>query len=240
MIDSHSLKKGGWIMFFSAALFGVFGPSSLSYFWWVYLIFVVVFLGFVLYLIYCCERFVLYMSSLFLLAVGLFAYLACTVAYLTASVVLGAGNVFAVLLGLVPAIAVVLTVVIILVGEIAFFPFECKGNRVITRGRQQKKTSYNVGLIVGVSVLASGVFFKSVDAQASNVLAVLICTGCSVAISVLSRHIIRGLRTLYIEERNMPVPYTFMEIEEIREARSRWWLGRLFKWMGSLRQSTGS
>ncbi|MDD0997063.1 hypothetical protein M5G20_14480 [Pseudomonas sp. TNT2022 ID1044] len=240
MIDSHSLKKGGWIMFFSAALFGVFGPSSLSYFWWVYLIFVVVFLGFVLYLIYCCERFVLYMSSLFLLAVGLFAYLACTVAYFTASAVLGAGNVFAVLLGLVPAIAVVLTVVIILVGETAFFPFECKGNRVITRGRQQKKTSYNVGLIVGVSVLASGVFFKSVDAQASNVLAVLICTGCSVAISVLSRHIIRGLRTLYIEERNMPVPYTFMKIEEIREARSRWWLGRLFKWMGSLRQSTGS
>lgn len=227
-------------MFFSAALFGVFGPSSLSYFWWVHLIFVVVFLGFVLYLIYCCERFVLYMSSLFLLAVGLFAYLACTVAYLTASAVLGAGNVFAVLLGLVPAIAVVLTVVIILVGETAFFPFECKGNRVIARGRQQKKTSYNVGLIVGVSVLASGVFFKSVDAQASNVLAVLICTGCSVAISVLSRHIIRGLRTLYIEERNMPVPYTFMEIEEIREARSRWWLGRLFKWMGSLRQSTGS
>ncbi|MNF63307.1 hypothetical protein D3C84_450050 [compost metagenome] len=227
-------------MFFSVALFGVFGPSGLSYFWWVYLIFVVVFLGFVLYLIYCCERFVLYMSSLFLLAVGLFAYLACTVAYLTASVVLGAGNVFAVLLGLVPAIAVVLTVVIILVGGTAFFPFECKGDRVITRGRQQKKTSYNVGLIVGVSVLASGVFFKSVDAQASNVLAVLICTGCSVAISVLSRHIIRGLRTLYIEERNMPVPYTFMEIEEIREARSRWWLGRLFKWMGSLRQSTGS
>jgi hypothetical protein len=38
----------------------------------------------------------------------------------------------------------------------------------------------------------------------------------------------------------MPTPYTFMQIDEIREARSRWWLGRLFKWMGSLRQSTGS
>jgi hypothetical protein len=54
------------------------------------------------------------------------------------------------------------------------------------------------------------------------------------------RHSIRGLRTLRIRESKMPIPYTFMEIDEIREARSRWWLGRLFKWMGSLRQSTGS
>ncbi|WP_130908505.1 MULTISPECIES: hypothetical protein [unclassified Pseudomonas] len=238
MIDSQNLKKGGWIVFFSAALFGAFGPSNLSYFWWVYLFFIVALLGFVLYVIYSCERFVLYLSSLFLLVVGIFTYLACTVAYLSASRVLGGNSLLAALVGLSPALTVFLTVATILYGETVFFPFECKGNRVAARGKGQSNKSHSVGLVVGAAVLTSGIFFKSVDAQTSNVLAVVICTGCSIAISILSRHSIRGLRTLHIQERNMPAPYTFMEIDEIREARRRWWLSRLFKWLTSLRSST--
>ncbi|MGE8338188.1 MAG: hypothetical protein ACN6Q2_23195, partial [Pseudomonas laurylsulfatiphila] len=69
---------------------------------------------------------------------------------------------------------------------------------------------------------------------------ILGCTGLTVIILFHLRHNIRGLRTLRTQERSMPTPFTFMQIDEIREARSRWWLGRLFKWMGSLRQSTGS
>ncbi|KPB52450.1 Uncharacterized protein AC511_0758 [Pseudomonas coronafaciens pv. oryzae] len=38
----------------------------------------------------------------------------------------------------------------------------------------------------------------------------------------------------------MPAAYTFMQIDEIREARGRWWLGRLFKWLASLRGSSGA
>lgn len=240
MIDSQSIKKGGWIVFFSAALFGAFGPSNLSFFWWVYLFFIVALLGFVLYVIYSCERFVLYLSSLFVVVVGLFTYLACTVAYLSSSKILGEESLLAVLVGLSPSMMVFLTVTAILSGKSDFFPFECKGNKVAARSKQSSKKNYSVGLVVGISVLTSGMFFKSVDAQTSSLLAVVICTGCSMAILILLRHSIRGLRTLHVQERNMPAPYTFMEIDEIREARSRWWLGRLFKWMSSLRQSTGS
>ena len=51
------------------------------------------------------------------------------------------------------------------------------------------------------------------------------------------RHSVRGLRSLRIKQKTMPVPYTFMQIDEIREARSRWWLSRLFKWVASWRKA---
>ncbi|RMM48648.1 hypothetical protein ALQ78_05496 [Pseudomonas syringae pv. aptata] len=35
----------------------------------------------------------------------------------------------------------------------------------------------------------------------------------------------------------MLAPYTFMQIDEIREARSRWWLSRFFKWFSSRHKS---
>ncbi|KPB54252.1 Uncharacterized protein AC511_2962 [Pseudomonas coronafaciens pv. oryzae] len=34
-------------------------------------------------------------------------------------------------------------------------------------------------------------------------------------------------------------PYTFANIEEIREARSKWWLSRLFNWLTSHRSKPG-
>ncbi|EPN30071.1 hypothetical protein A244_39228 [Pseudomonas syringae pv. actinidiae ICMP 18807] len=38
----------------------------------------------------------------------------------------------------------------------------------------------------------------------------------------------------------MLTPYTFMQIDEIREARNRWWLSRLFKWLASWGKSSGA
>ncbi|AHG43338.1 hypothetical protein N018_25130 [Pseudomonas syringae CC1557] len=65
----------------------------------------------------------------------------------------------------------------------------------------------------------------------SSAVAVLGMFFICVALMVYERHAIRGLRSLRIKEKTLPVPYTFMQIDEIREARSRWWLGKLFKWV---------
>ncbi|MNR25473.1 hypothetical protein D3C85_1426270 [compost metagenome] len=80
-------------------------------------------------------------------------------------------------------------------------------------------------------------FLKSVDALTSEVVIVLVGSLGCLALLINFRHTIRGLRTLRIQERSMPIPYTFMRIDEIREARHRWWLGRFFKWIISLRES---
>ncbi|KPZ23656.1 hypothetical protein ALO38_200121 [Pseudomonas coronafaciens pv. zizaniae] len=36
MINSDSLKKSSWLAFFTTVFFMAFGPSKLTYFWYVY------------------------------------------------------------------------------------------------------------------------------------------------------------------------------------------------------------
>ncbi|MNE76435.1 hypothetical protein D3C80_1726700 [compost metagenome] len=92
-------------------------------------------------------------------------------------------------------------------------------------------------MLAGATTLAASVFVKSAGIPAGGVAGTLILTFSSIWILVQMRHSIRGLRTLRIQEKTMLTPYTFMQIDEIREARSRWWLSRLFKWVASWRKS---
>ncbi|WP_245399386.1 hypothetical protein [Pseudomonas syringae] len=89
-------------------------------------------------------------------------------------------------------------------------------------------------------MLASSVFVGSVSELTSSAVAVLGAFFICVGLLVHERHAIRGLRTLRIKQKTLPAPYTFMQIDEIREARSCWWLGRLFKWVASWRTSSST
>ncbi|EJM36883.1 hypothetical protein PMI26_05115 [Pseudomonas sp. GM33] len=241
MIDANNIKKHIFLMFFMAAFFGVFGPLTLECSWWWYLFLVVVVFCFSLYLIYYCERFVVFFAAILSAAIFTFPYISSSLAYLIASDSFGKGDPRSVVIGTAPITIVFLMFLVIFYSKSSFFPFECVGNRVTARPKKiVNSKSYNLGLISGVSTLTGSMFLKSVGAETGGMVALVICAGCSVIILFYLRHSIRGLRTLHIRERKMPTPYTFMQIDEIREARSRWWLGRLFKWMGSLRQSTGS
>jgi hypothetical protein len=241
MINAQTIKKCGWTVFFSAALFGAFGPSNLEYFWWWYLLLVVVLFGFSVYLIYFCERFVVFVWALILAAVIAFTYMGSSLAYLMVSQNSGDTSPISIAVGGAPAVVVLLIFLMIFYSKSSFFPFECVGNKVAPRPKKiVNAKSYNLGLISGVSTLTGSMFLKSVGAETGGMFVVVACTVLSVILLFYVRHGIRGLRTLRIRERKMPTPYTFMQIDEIREARSRWWLGRLFKWMGSQRQSTGS
>lgn len=240
MINAQTIKKGGWINVISVAFCGVFGPLTFEGWWW-YLLLVVISFGFSLYLIYCCERFVGFLSVVLLVGIIIFPYIASCLAYLIASGFFGRGDLRSVSIGIAPITIVLLVFVVIFYSKSSFFPFDCIGNRVAARPKKVVNAkSYNLGLISGVSTLTGSIFLKSVGADTGGMVAVVACTGFSVIILFYLRHSIRGLRTLRIRERKMPTPYTFMQIDEIREARSRWWLGRLFKWVASLRQSTGS
>ncbi|MGF6092441.1 hypothetical protein [Pseudomonas sp. 18173] len=237
MIDSQTMKKGSWLVFCSVTFLSALGPSNIEYYWWGYLFFCALFFSWTLYLIYVCESYVVYLVTVLTATIGIFSFLASGLAYLSASNVLGETSVLAIAVGLSPAILVFAVFAIVYFSKPSFFPFECTNNKIAVRARKQSKQKYNIGFIAGVTTLIGGVFLKSVDALTIDVVAVSICTGCSVAILILLRHTVRGLRTLRIQERNMDVPFTFMEIDEIREARHRWWLGRFFKWILSLRES---
>lgn len=240
MIDVESMKKNAWVLFLVASFFGLFGPSGLSYYWWFYSVFFVLFFAWTLYLIYGCERYVLFLATMILVGVAIFSFLASSLAYVSVSSYTAGANMISIVGGLAPILAVGAVLAIILLTKPSYFPFECKGNRVTVRRKEPGKKNYRIGLIAGASTLTGGIFLKSVDALTSNVVAIVGCTGCSIAILILLRHSIRGLRTLQVQERSMSTPYTFMQIDEIREARSRWWLGRLFKRLASPRHSPGA
>lgn len=237
MINADTIKKGSWLVFFSIVFLSALGPSNLDYYWWVYCFFCALFFVWTLYLVYLCESYVVYLTTVLTATVSIFAFLAGGLAYLSTSNFLGGTTVLPVVIGMCPAVLVFGVFATIYFSKPSFFPFECVGNRITIRSGGREQPKYNIGIIAGITALAGGVFLRMVDALTTDVVAVSICTGCAIAILIQLRHTVRGLRTLHIQERNMNVPYTFMEIDEIRQARHRWWLGRFLRWLISLRSS---
>ncbi|MBI6577827.1 hypothetical protein YA0001_18170 [Pseudomonas viridiflava] len=139
-------------------------------------------------------------------------------------------------MGLAPAVIVVLSYVWVVNTKPVFQPFEHIDNRVQTRQDVNIKPSmnYSTPLIGGLTTLAASLFLKWVGLLTGGFVSMLIMAGASLFIIFFGRHVIRGLRILSVQEKSMPIPYTFMQIDEVREARSRWWLGQTFRWLASL------
>ena len=233
---SEAIKTGGWSIFFMIGLFMAFGTFMLGDNWYVYFFLLALLFMWTLYTVYICERFVLYMQSLIILCVVGFTLPACVVAYGLATDAMFEVAVYNVLMGLGPAVIVVLSYVWVVNTKPVFQPFEHIDNRVQTRQDVNIRPSmnYSTPLIGGLTTLAASLFLKWVGLLTGGFVSMLIMAGASLFIIFFGRHVIRGLRILSVQEKSMPIPYTFMQIDEVREARSRWWLGRTFRWLASL------
>lgn len=241
MINSTNIKKATWTLFGLLTFFLAFGPSNLKIFWPAFFVIFSLALGWTLYLIYVCEKFTAYVTSLLLGTAGAFAILSCNLAYYAAARRLGEADSTALMIALAPMGVTALMYLALAKGKPSFHPFEHEGIKVQPRPQKKQKTSsaYSPLWVAGATTLAASVFTKTVGIHSSGLFALLGLLACSLTLLFYARHIIRGLRTLRIEEKNMPTPYTFMQIDEIREARSRWWLSRLFKWIASSRTPRG-
>ncbi|MDU8631081.1 MULTISPECIES: hypothetical protein [Pseudomonas syringae group] len=242
MINSETIKTGGWSAFFLLALFMAFGTLMLGNNWYIYFLLFSSMLAWTLYIVYVCESYSTYMWSLLVSSVGGFTLPACVVAYGLAADASPDSSVYRLLAGLAPATLAGIVYTVIIHTRPAYQPFEYKENRIQTRRNVNPKSSmnYSVPLISGITTLAASIFLKWAGMLTGALVGMTIMTGASIFILLYGRHVIRGLRTLRIQERNMPTPYTFMQLDEIREARSRWWLGRLFKWVASWRKPSGA
>ncbi|EGH14421.1 MULTISPECIES: hypothetical protein [Pseudomonas syringae group] len=242
MINSETIKTGGWSAFFLLALFMAFGTLMLGNNWYIYFFLLASILAWTLYIVYVCESYITYMWSLLLSCVGGFTLPACVVAYgLTADVSLNS-SLYRFLAGIAPALLVSIVYIIVIYTKPVHQPFEYADNRIQTRQYFNPKSSmnYSLPLIGGLTTLAASIFLKWAGMLTGAVVGMTIMTGGSIFILLYGRHVLRGLRTLRIQERNMPAPYTFMQLDEIRESRSRWWLGRLFKRVASWRKPSGA
>jgi hypothetical protein len=242
VISAESLRKSGWLAYLVVVLFMALGPSKLPNYWLAYFFGITLMLAWTWYLIYWSEKYTTYMVSLLSTVIGSFAFLACNGAYVAMSGIFGKGSITALAAGLGPALFVMLAYLAVISTKPSFHPFEYDGRKVQTRGAENNKPSrrYRTGLIAGITTLAGGVFLKYFGMLTATVVASVVLTTCCLTMLFQMRHVIRGLRALRVKEQGMPTPYTFMRIEEIREARGRWWCGRFLKWVTSLRSSSGA
>ncbi|MFK3766350.1 hypothetical protein [Pseudomonas putida] len=242
MIDATNIKKVSWILLAIFIFFLAFGPSNLKFFWPAFFIISLAALGWTLHLIYVCEKFTVYILSLVLTTAGVFTLLSCNLAYHAAARLLGDAGIAAFLVGFIPMGITALTYLILVNGKPSFYPFEHDGIKVGPRpqGKQKPSTTYSPLLVAGATTLAASFFTKTVGVLTSGMVALFGLLACSMIILFYARHIIRGLRTLRNQEKTMPTPYTFMHIDEIRKARSQWWMSRLLKWIASWRASPGT
>lgn len=232
MINVQTIRKDCWSLFLAVVFFGLLGPSNIEGFWYVYLTFVGLYFSWAIYLINACERYVLYFCS-YVAVVFVFSYLASSGAYISMSSVLGKASPLAIVLGLAPFALTCMVFAIIAHSKPSGFPFEIVGNRVSVISKKSHHKKYNLLFVAGVSTLIGNILLESLGGPTVYLVATIGCTAISIYLLFAGRHFIRGLRTLHNREHGMPTRYTFMQIEELREARGRWWLGRLFKWIAS-------
>jgi hypothetical protein len=239
MIDSQNIKGISWAFFGVLIFFMAFGPSDLKYFWQAF--FIVSFFAFMwtIYLVYVCERVTFYLTSILVSIVAAFSYMACTAAYVIGSSFWGKTSIAAFIVGIFPMCVAWLTYLVLANGKPSFHPFEYNGIKVqpVPQSRQKTSAAYSPLLVAGATTLAASFLTKTVGFLTTGMFVLFGMLAVSVTFLFYARHIIRGLRTLRLQEKTMPIPYTFMQIDEIRKARSRWWLSRLFKWAASWRRS---
>jgi len=242
ILDFESLKQGAWVSLGALVFAMVLGLSAIPFFWQAYIFIFIIKLGWCVYLVCACEKFTSYVGWLFIAMLGFLVLMAGSAAYFLAVKSLGVGNIQAVIVGLLPVACSLLVYLFIVNTKALFDPFEYNGIKVQPRPQAAKKdfANYPLVLLAGATTLAASVFTKSAGIPVGGVIGALLLTFCSIFILINLRHSIRGLRTLRIKEKTMPIPYTFMQIDEIREARSRWWLSRLFKWVASWCKSPGA
>jgi hypothetical protein len=201
---------------------------------WVYGLLFFLLSGYTLYIRYWCERYTTFALSYFTLMIFFLAVAPAWVSYTVVTDDLGGspaeGRITAgLLLGFIATLYAGLYLT-----PPRGFAFDVSDNRV---SFSVSSTSAGAeGLIAGVGTLAAGAVIKSVTPFTTGILIILIFLFATVCMLIHARDRIRGLRTLRKREKSRLTPYTFMQIDEIREARSRWWLGRLFNWLASRRR----
>lgn len=240
MVGSDGIRKNNWLLLAFLITSMVFGPSRLAYFWPAFLFLSSLAILWTLYLIYVCEKFTLYMTSFLITIIGSFSMFSGCGAYWAAARFWGYSSISAFAVGLAPIAIACLTYWALVTGKQSFHPFEYDGNKVQVKPQKKQKISRSsqplwLGAVI---VLGINVFTGILGRDIAGLVGIVGMGVWAVILMFLLRHVLRGLRALQAQEKNMPVPYTFMNIDAIREARSHWWMSRLFKWVASKGKSS--
>ncbi|MFA0917799.1 hypothetical protein ALP73_00186 [Pseudomonas coronafaciens pv. garcae] len=196
-----------------------------------------IFLGRTLFLIYVNERFSAFATQFYAGIILTFTIISVGSVYTASKKELHLDSIAAVLWGGLPFLLVLIEILIIIKSRFNHesLPFKTQDGKVMT---ELNHYSVQHGLIAGVATLISCIILKTFGAASTGLLVGFTSTALTLYLVFHYRFPIRGLVALVAKEKKTG-PYTFANIEEIREARSKWWLSRLFNWLTSHRSKPG-
>lgn len=189
------------------------------------------------YLTYFCERYVLWAVINYTLCILGFLFMACASVFLAAtnfSFEAGWVTKFSIAI---PILASGVVLYFVLKGERKGCAFPCNGDRVGRLPGSDRAPNYNFGLIGGLSGVVVWLMRQYFDKAALEVFMAILTVGTLMALMWVPRDGLRGMRFLFAQEQDTGVRYTFMLIEEIREARKQTYLVRSLLWLRSRRIS---
>lgn len=118
-------------------------------------------------------------------------------------------------------------------------PFYCKDGKAHIFDYPDPPSTTNQILAV-LAFTAGATAIEDIGGATAWLLISGVMLACTLCLIYQGRHHIAGLRDLIKEERRHSMRYTFFQIEEIREARSRWWIPRFTRWLIALFKSRSS
>lgn len=233
--DARTVKQISATFFIVVSLLFIIGAYRMATDGWVYGLLSMALLAYALYLRCWCESYTAFALSYFTLMIFLLALAPAWVSYTVVTDDLGGSYIEGGIVALLLFGFIQMLYVVIYVTPARHFPFDVVGNKVTSD--VSNSSGLKGGVIAGLGTVVAGAVIKSFTPFTISIMIVLIFLFASVVMLIHARDRIRGMRTLRIREKTMPTPYTFMQIDEIRQARSRWWISRFCKWVSSRRNS---
>jgi hypothetical protein len=189
------------------------------------------------YLAYFNERFVLYVGCLAVCTSLILLFFAASALYYVATQInFGPPeqNYFAFFI---PFIVVLPIIWIICTGSHSKSDFVCNGKFARFVPDEGDFAGSKADILLSIIAIPILSYIESLGLTFFSFVIYIFFQGFAIFMLFKLKGAIRELPGLRRKEIKGSFYYTFMQIEEIRQARSRWWLPRLVKWLDSLRRS---
>jgi len=190
------------------------------------------------YLMHFNESFLNYIYTVFFSVIAIFSLFCAMAMYFSYLEWFGKDTPGALFVSASTIILFVILLVLAHLSKVHADIFEFKDNRVKIINSTGSKSPMGVVVLIGG---ASTLIAKTVSGMIGPKFTITLCGGFFLifVIHLITRlrNVMANLRMLRLKERATGVAYVFMEIDDIRQARTRWWTPRFLKWLASLRHA---
>jgi len=238
MPDSSFLKKNCWSMFWGVSIVACSAPWGDIYYWFILGVGIIFYLIWMLYLLNFNEGYIRHAVTVIFSLAFVPIYLAMIMLHTVFGVVPKLSKYLNFILVILPLLILIMVIFWLCLRSSKTMPFVIENKRVKLVNVAGSPNSLSI-IVSSLSLFLTMAIVGALPSYIAWVVLGILCTACGCYLLYLLRDMISGLRVLARKEREENIKYTFEKIEEVRQARSHWWLPRLVKWLASFRVHSG-